>query len=138
MNNFKQIEGASLLEVLIALLTLSIGLLGIAAMMLVGLSSNSGAYQRTQATIYAYDMGERLRANRNSASSYNTALDDDAPTGTTLNAIDVSDWLDLISNLPAGDGAIICADDKCDITVQWNNSKANGEETEQVIIRTQL
>lgn len=131
-------EGATLIEVLVSILVLSIGLLAIAALMLKGLSSNSAAYYRTQATFHAYDMSDRLRANKQNAGDYNLSLDQSSPTGTGIAATEVADWLSLVGNLPAGDGSISCANDRCIIVVQWDNTKAGGEEAERVIVRTQI
>ena len=58
-----QSHGFSLLEVLVALLVLSVGLLGLAALQTVGLKFNQQSYQRTQAILQAYDMIDRIRAN---------------------------------------------------------------------------
>ncbi len=55
--------GFSLLEVLIALLVLSIGLLGLAGLQTLGLKFNMQSYQRTQAALLAYDIVDRMRAN---------------------------------------------------------------------------
>jgi type IV pilus assembly protein PilV len=55
--------GFSLIEVLVALLVLSIGLLGLAMLQVQGMKFNSDAYFRTQATILAYDMIDRMRSN---------------------------------------------------------------------------
>lgn len=52
-----------MMEVLIALVILSIGLLGLAGLQATGLRYNHGAYLRTQATNAAYDMADRMRAN---------------------------------------------------------------------------
>lgn len=62
-NNIHYIKGLSLLEVLIALLVLSIGLLGIAGLQLTGLQENQNAHFRTQAVYLANDMADRMRAN---------------------------------------------------------------------------
>lgn len=56
-------RGFSLLEVLIALLVLSIGLLGLAALQTMGLKFNQQSYQRTQATLLSYEILDRIRAN---------------------------------------------------------------------------
>ncbi len=56
-------RGFSLLEVLVALLVLSIGLLGLAALQTMGLKFNTQSYQRTQAVLNAYDIIDRIRAN---------------------------------------------------------------------------
>ena len=60
-------RGFSLIEVLIALLVLAIGLLGLAALQAQGLRFNHDAYVRTQATHIAYDIVDRMRANRANA-----------------------------------------------------------------------
>lgn len=54
--------GLTLIEVLIALVVLSIGLLGIAALQITSLSSTHSAFQRTVASVIAADAGERLWA----------------------------------------------------------------------------
>src|SRR3989304_2881609 len=56
-------KGFSLIEVLVALLILSIGLLGLAALQTTSLQYNTGSYLRTQATFLAYDILDRMRAN---------------------------------------------------------------------------
>ena len=60
--NLKQ-RGFTLLEVMIALLIFSIGLLGLAGLQAGGLRSNNQAQLRTIAVIQAYDMADRIRAN---------------------------------------------------------------------------
>jgi len=59
----KKSHGFSLLEVLISVVILSIGLLGMAGIQLKGLSSNNSANIRTQATLLANDLAERMHAN---------------------------------------------------------------------------
>lgn len=56
--------GFSLLEVLVALFVLSIGLLGLAALQTTGIRFNQQSYQRTQATLQAYEIIDRMRTNR--------------------------------------------------------------------------
>ncbi|MCQ4163779.1 type IV pilus modification protein PilV [Tahibacter harae] len=56
-------RGFSLLEVLIALMIFSVGLLGLAGLMVVSVKTNNGAYQRTQAAFLAQSMVDRMRAN---------------------------------------------------------------------------
>ncbi len=55
--------GFSLLEVLVALLILSVGLLGLAGLQVLGLRHTGNAYFRTQATLLANEMVERIHAN---------------------------------------------------------------------------
>jgi len=68
--------GFTLLEVLIALLVLSIGLLGIGKMMMLSARANDSAYMRSQATALAYTMLDAMRANRQAAivQGYDTAM----------------------------------------------------------------
>lgn len=55
-------RGFSLIEALIALVVLSIGLIGVAAMQLKALQSATAAYQRSVVTLAAVDAQERLWA----------------------------------------------------------------------------
>lgn len=55
-------RGFSLIEALIALLVLSIGLIGVAAMQLKALQSATAGYQRSVVTVAAVDAQERLWA----------------------------------------------------------------------------
>lgn len=56
-------RGVSLIEVLVAVLVFSVGLLGVAALMIMAARSNHSAYQRTQATFLADNIADRMRAN---------------------------------------------------------------------------
>lgn len=139
-------SGFSLLEVLIALLILSVGLLGIAALQLVSLKTNHGAYQRSQATILAYDMMDRLRANRviAMAEGYDIAMaaaTPAAPANSPIQIIDLNDWLSNYVSvlLPAGDGSIDCTTaGLCIIIVQWDESRGGGNVAAQFQITSQI
>ena len=69
-------QGFTLLEVLVALLVMSIGLLGIGKMMMLAARANDSAYMRTQATALAYTILDAMRANRQAAiaQGYDTAV----------------------------------------------------------------
>jgi type IV pilus assembly protein PilV len=56
-------QGFSLVEVMVSVLVLSGGLLGLAFLQAQGMKFNAEAYQRTQATVLAYEIIDRLRAN---------------------------------------------------------------------------
>lgn len=56
-------RGFALLEVLVAVLIFSIGLLGLAGLQLTSLKFTRGAYQLTQFSETSYDMIDRMRAN---------------------------------------------------------------------------
>lgn len=114
-----------MLEVLIAVLVLSIGLLGMASLQTVALRNNTSAYMRTQAGILASDIMDRMRANvvTARAGSYNRSMGDAIPTGTTQQDIDRINWLTTLATLPSGDGAINCAATSCAIAVRWNDER---------------
>jgi len=57
---FRKSEGFTLVEALVALLVLSIGLLGVAGMQLKALQSAHAGYQRSVASLAAQDAQERL------------------------------------------------------------------------------
>lgn len=110
-------RGVSLIEVLVAVLILSLGLLGVAAMQNKSLSMNHSAYLRSQANIMAYDILDRMRANRSAA--MNGAYDH--PQGAPND--DLSDWLsDLAATLPEGTAEITSSNEnRVSVTVQWRD-----------------
>lgn len=135
-------QGFTLLEVLVAMLVLSIGLLGLAGLMASSLKNSHSAYQRTQATWMVYDALDRMRANRQVAlaKGYNLALGA-SPGGSGLAADDLSEWNAALTNaLPAGKGSIDVKDGGgVTIIVQWDDSRGTGGgTTEQFRVDTQL
>jgi type IV pilus assembly protein PilV len=66
-------KGFGLIEVLITVVILGIGLLGLAGLQATGLNFNHSAYNRSQATILAYDIIDRMRANPAAIGSYTGA-----------------------------------------------------------------
>jgi type IV pilus assembly protein PilV len=56
-------RGVSLIEVLMAVLIFSVGLIGLAGLMVMATRSNHAAYLRTQVTFLAGNMVDRMRAN---------------------------------------------------------------------------
>ncbi|RDE24104.1 type IV pilus modification protein PilV [Motiliproteus coralliicola] len=62
-NRINQQRGVSMMEVLIALVLLVTTLLGATALQITGLQTNRSAYYRTQASLLAYDIADRIRLN---------------------------------------------------------------------------
>ena len=60
---FSSSDGFTLIEVLVALIVVSIGLLGLAGLQATSVRFNQQAYLRSQAVQQAYDMADRIRAN---------------------------------------------------------------------------
>jgi type IV pilus assembly protein PilV len=75
-------RGFTMVEMLVALVVLSIGMLGIAGLFAVSLRSGGSAIQRMQAVNLASDMADRIRANRRAAGSYAATT---TATGTNNN-----------------------------------------------------
>ncbi len=116
-------RGFTLVEIMIALLILSVGLLGLAGLQANGLRQNNNALQRTYAMIQAYDMAERMRANRTgvNAGAYTLAPSLGSPpdpgqyctgagadcSAAELAAADVYEWWQQTNRLlPSGTGSI--------------------------------
>lgn len=117
-------RGTTLIETLVALVVLSVGLLGIAALQMTSLRNNRGAHLRSQAQVMAYDITDRMRANRTDAlaNAYVIALTA-TPTGAGLVLTDLQQWKNtLAAALPGGDGAIERDGDMFRITIQWTDS----------------
>jgi type IV pilus assembly protein PilV len=84
--------GFTLIEVLVATLVLTVGILGVAAMQMVSFQTNQGAYMRSQAVYLAQDILDRMRANEQGYS-----------TTTVYNAVDTSDD----ATIPASPGCVV-------------------------------
>lgn len=141
-------DGFTLLEVLVALVVLSIGLLGIGKLVLFSARGNDSAYLRSQATALAYTILDDMRANRDQAQqgSYNVGTGPYAGPGAncitaqctpgTLADWDLAQWKTKMSTAlgPTGDGTTntVAVTDPVSgsvrylatITVQWNDAVA--------------
>src|SRR5690242_5904927 len=72
--------GMSLVEMLIAMIILSIGLLGIARLFVRELGETRSALLRTQAISLVSDMADRIRSNAGARDAYDLALYGSAPS----------------------------------------------------------
>lgn len=121
--------GFSLLEVLVAMVILALGLLGVAGLQATSMRNAHSGYLRSQATILAYDMVERMRANTTlaRAGSYSVAVGS-AGGGVGIAATDVTEWKTALSQLlPSGDGSVaVLNSSEATITVQWQEKVATG------------
>ncbi|HEY0585694.1 MAG TPA: type IV pilus modification protein PilV [Pseudoduganella sp.] len=107
-------HGFSLLEVLVAIVILTFGLLGTAALLAKVYLAGVESYQRTQATLLLQDMAERISANRTLASSYVTA-----------NAIGTGDTQQISCiGLAAGPARDIC---------EWSNALKGAAEQKSAV-----
>ena len=119
-------RGATLIEVLIALLITAIGVMGAAAVQLNSVKFNQAAKFRSNAVFLANDISDRMRANRVMAlkGDYDIAVDDDPPAGSGAVAVDLREWLGEVAlRLPSGDGAVIRDDTRFLIRIQWSEGR---------------
>ena len=107
-----------------ALLALSIGLLGVAGMQLTGLRANLSSSWRSQATYLSYGIIDRMRVNRTSSALYTAGLGAAPAPANAVAAADLAAWkANLAATLPAGDGTVGVAAGFVTVTVQWDDSK---------------
>jgi len=135
-------RGFTLLEVLIALLIFSLGMLGLAGLMVISVKTNNSAYLRTQASFLAQSMADRMRANISKVNDYNG---DYPTTGATCSSCDPDQLLNrdrevwsqqLTDSLPNSTANINCSgtvipassgagtyDGTCEFTITWAEAK---------------
>jgi type IV pilus modification protein PilV len=132
-------RGLTLVECLIALVVLSIGLIGMARLMLEGLRNGHGALLRTQAVNLVTDMAERIRANPSARGAYECAsyagvpsthrcAPTDAAAGTNCSAVELAED-DLARWLAAASVTLPLASGMCAANVEYTApSKPNEPE----------
>ncbi|WP_421858090.1 type IV pilus modification protein PilV [Marinobacter salarius] len=150
-------RGFTLIEILVTLFILAVGLLGLAGLMVDGMRNNQGAYLRTQASILAYDMADRMRANREEAedggkyagfSTANASTTISACASTAVGCtpeqqatVDKVQWTRQIQGagsgmtlLPGGVGTIThdATNDIFTIRISWDETKRDGDTGESV------
>ncbi len=116
-------RGFSMIEVLVAVLVLSVGLLGMAALMATSMRNAHSANQRTQATNLAYDIIDSMRTNLPNAMRYHLPAYSNAaalcpvgtnrtarayPVATQPHAHDMNRWLqEVCYTLPNGQARVV-------------------------------
>ena len=143
-----QQTGFSLIEVMVALLIISIGLLGVARMQAQAIGNTKVSSSRSIAAIHAASMASAMHANKAywaaglapaSAAVTGTSISDATLNGQTVTdcvanscspvqmaAFDLQAWgSSLLAQLPAGAGTVVCSTTlgtiiSCSVTVTWN------------------
>lgn len=131
MNNHK---GFTLIEVLIAMLVLSVGLLGLAGMQATSIKNNQSAYFRSQATQLAYDLADRMRANVKGKATYtsispisnatakaNCKNTTGGCTEIDMAENDLKEWRDAVATLPNGTGTVTVTGLIYTIAITWDD-----------------
>lgn len=144
MNSKRNVDGFTLIEVLIALVILAVGLLGTATLMTTSLQSNQEAYRRSQASLMAYDLVERMRLNRSQAiTSDDYTLSSSSGTSTKPSCdasgctphqqaqMDMFEWRNaLTSTLPDATAIVTRASNyKYTLTINWSEVGSEMKDT---------
>jgi len=144
-------RGFTLIEILVTVIVLSIGLLGLAGLQATALKFNSTAYQRSQATILAYDIAEQMRANAKAArcGAYTNGARrigencsilevSDLPARQTIATQDIQRWRTTLRNtLPTAVGTISYAGTIVTVTIRWDDSRGQNP-LQQFVMTTEL
>ncbi|WP_297927761.1 type IV pilus modification protein PilV [Metallibacterium sp.] len=116
----RQSFGFTLLEVLVAVVIVSLGMLGVAALLVTVHKADTSSYIQQQAVQTAYDMLDRMRANlQGTQAGYYFGTYTGTPasppacqgagnvcTAQQMAAFDTSQWTSSLDELPSGRGAI--------------------------------
>lgn len=123
----KSQHGVGLIEVLIALLVLSFGMLGMAGLQVWSLRYNQSAMQRGMAVVETHSIADAMRADRASAlrGDFDIAADSQAPSGNTFVQRSLRAWRESLEGaLGAGaTGEVDCNGAVCTIRVRWDDSR---------------
>ena len=119
-STFLKCSGFSLIEVLVAVVVLSIGLLGLAGLQTTALQNDHSAYLRNQATLQAYDMADRMRTNLDAVKQgyYNNPTATQHPECKTASGCssqqmaenDTFEWNAATANLLPSGAGVVCID----------------------------
>ena len=129
-------QGVTLIESLAAVLVMSIGMLGIAALQLTAMSQNTSALNHSQAAWLASNMSDRIRANLpvydlyagiDTGNGYSQDCESTACSATQMMTADAADWKTLVETLPGGQGLVTndldvgAGDNALIVTVMWDD-----------------
>lgn len=140
--------GFTLLEVLVAVLVLSVGILGMAGLQFASLRNNQQSYQRSQAAALVNELADLMRANRVVAGTGSYLLPvtttltgaSDCTTATCteaqLAAYDLQNWQGrVLATLPGARTQVLCSIATCvrgsmqTITVMWDENRTGATGT---------
>jgi len=145
-------RGFTLFEILIAVLVLSIGLLGVAGLQLFGVRYSQGAMLKAQATVAANDIIDRMRTNTQAAingsydgtvgisirlSAQTCATRVDGCSSADQAAQDRFEWDRLVDQLPSGRGTVARNANTFTVTLNWHEQSTTAE-TRQIELVAQI
>jgi type IV pilus assembly protein PilV len=140
-------RGLSLIEILIALVVVSVGLLGMAGLQAYSIRNNNSAYQRSQANTLAYDFLDCVRTIRNDwvmkgAATCSTGGESGSAACdvSTRALLDMQNWkVNMERLLPESRGDVVCnANRVCTVIVQWDDTRGVVKSPQAFIVSTML
>jgi type IV pilus assembly protein PilV len=118
----------------------SVGLLGIASLQVMALKNVGSSMERSQAVIQTYSYLETLRANIGAASTLDVPLTCDEENLEEDTQEIQREWIrQLRASLgPQACGKAECLGLQCTITIQWDDSRAEGGSTTHQLVTEAL
>lgn len=131
-------RGVGLVEILVAVLVLSIGLLGLAGLQVRTLRNGQSALERGVAVVESHAIIDAMRSDLINAvenDAYELEHTDTPPTGTTFAETVLRNWRNnLVSSLGTGaTGRVACNGGLCTIEVMWNDERGSGGSATQTV-----
>lgn len=146
-------RGVTLVESLVALVVLSVGMLGIASLYISSLKAGRAALVRTQAVNLVAEISDRIRSNRTALNAYNLATYAGGPkvhpeclggncTPAVLAEDDLARWLTTLRFVMPGNakGDVVFVDPAGDVpyrytvTVSWRESGEAADSTAEAVV----
>ncbi|MFZ6657580.1 type IV pilus modification protein PilV [Undibacterium sp. TJN19] len=165
MASLKQMAGVSMLEVLVAILILSMAALANAGLQIAGMRLNASSKLRSIAIAQVSDMVDRMRSNRGALPTYAATSGIPSDPGCTTAATpctaedmakhDMFEWNTANSQLLPGGVGMVCLDNTANpqsktyatacsntgssysVKLQWDDTHGNGTATQFFVINFQ-
>ena len=148
-------RGASLIEILVAVLILSVGVLGLAAMQVRSMRTTISSEQKTQAVVLAQYLLDLMRVDRSSAVQglYNTAgglaaplcVLPAVPAAGAFASAELRSWMASVqAGLGPAAAASTCVAVDCDVLglcsvrLQWDDTAAGGLPDQSLTLTSRL
>lgn len=152
----KRMAGISMVEALVALVVISVGMLGIASLYLASIKAGRTANLRVQAVNLVADMTDRIRANKRGQVAYDSAGYGGAPAAQACAAVtctpaqiaenDLSVWFasigDALRNLGAT-GTVnyfapgVVPNHRYQVAINWREAGEDADSTYAVFVELQ-
>lgn len=130
------------MEVLVAILVLSFGLLGLGALQINALKNNQSSFQRTQAVMLSYFIIDSIRIDRVNVTNYTMAKTCTPLTSASGLAKSTQKlWLETVQkNLgTSACGEVTCTSGVCSVKIYWDDERGTGgSSTQSIETKTRL